>query len=113
MRHNKYIPTRRLVVATLRLPDDGGMIFLPDLGNQRVDAPGDLLGALTALAPVAPDVPVAPQPLGLARVADLGARDPLVVAVVPLADRLRHLDARAAVVCRRRVRGLRAVRVPW
>ena len=68
-----------------------------DVGDEPVHAPGDVLGGLAAGAAVPPDVPL---PLAQALLpphpADLGARDALVVAVVPLADVLRHLDARVA-----------------
>lgn len=52
------------------------------------------------------------EPLALPQVADLGTRDALVVAVVPLADGLGDLDAGAAVVGGRLVHGLRAVLDP-
>lgn len=70
------------------------------------------MNLLAAYAPVPPDIPVPAEALFLAQVADLGARDALVVAVVPLADGLGHLDAGTAVVGDGLVRRLRAVLVP-
>lgn len=67
---------------------------------------------LSTGAPVPPDVPGLAETLLLADAADLGARDALVVAVVPLADVLGDLDVSAAGL---RVRGRvhLAVGLPW
>lgn len=69
----------------LRLADDRAVVFLTDLGDQVVDARDDVLGALAAGTPVAPDVPGA-ETLRFAERADLGGCDALVVAVVPFGD---------------------------
>lgn len=75
----------------------GGLVPLAaDLGDEAVEALRDLLGALSAGAAVAPNVPVGVEALLGAAAADLGARDALVVAVVPLADVVGDLDAGAA-----------------
>lgn len=52
--------------------------------------------ALSAWAPVLPDVPILAEALLLADTADFGARDALIVAVVPLADVLGDLYASTA-----------------
>lgn len=41
----------------LGLADDGPVVLVADLGDQVVDARDDVLGALAAGTPVAPDVP--------------------------------------------------------
>lgn len=112
-------------VAGVRLADDGLVHLFADLGNQPVQPPGDLVRApdtpfvsachlasytklqggtrggntnsLASRAAIAPDVPGAREPLRRAPPPDLGARDALVVAVVPLADVLGDLDARGAL----------------
>jgi len=67
---------------------------------------------LPARTPVPPDIPRPRQALPLPDLPDLGRRDALVVAVVPLADVLGDLDAgRARGVVRRVVVG-GAVPVP-
>lgn len=86
----------------LGLPDDVGVVVGADLGDQAVDARDDVLGRLATRAPVAPDVPAA-QALSLAHLADLGGRDALVVAVVPLGDARVDRHARVSRVLRRLV----------
>lgn len=76
----------RVVLSLLfRLPDDGPVVLVADLGDQVVDARDDVLGALAPGTPVAPDVPGA-QALGGAARPDLCRCDALVVAVVPFGD---------------------------
>lgn len=71
----------------------------PDVFDQRIQPLRYLLRTLAAGAPVAPDVPRPFAPLG-ALLADLLGGEALVVAVVPLADRLGDLDLRVgAHVC--------------
>lgn len=61
--------------------------------------------SLSAGTAIPPDVPVLIQPLVPPQGPDLGARDALVVAIVPLADVLGDLDARAAGLGAVAVRG--------
>jgi hypothetical protein len=63
----------------------------------------DLLSART---PITPDIPVRVQPLAPPDLPDLGRRDALVLAVVPLADVFRDLNVG-------RARGVVYVVVVW
>lgn len=94
-------------MVLLGLSDDGPVVLVADLGDQVVDARDDVLGALAAGTPVAPDVP-RPQPRGAAPRPDLRRRDPLVRPVVPLRNPRRDRHRRRRVVRRRLFGGFRA-----
>lgn len=72
------------------------LVLGADGGDQPVHALRDVLGRLPAGAAVPPDVPALAQALILPQLADLGARDALIVAIVPLADVLGDFYARVA-----------------
>jgi hypothetical protein len=62
------------------------MILLSDLPNQAVDPLNDLLWRLSVRATVAPDIPVCRLPCVGELLADFGAGDAFVGAVVPFGD---------------------------
>jgi hypothetical protein len=72
------------------------MVLLANVGDEAVESLGDLFRALAAGAAILPDVPGAGDALVGPELADVGAGDALVVAVVPLADVLGDLDGGAA-----------------
>lgn len=72
------------------------MVLGPDIGNESVHTRGDLFRRLASRAAIPPDVPMFIQTLLLPQLADLGARDALVVAIIPFADVFSDLDARIA-----------------
>lgn len=86
------------VALALRLAhgpaNDRFVVALADLVDQPIDPGDDLFWRLAAGAAVAPDVPVLAEAGGAPPRADLGGRDALVLAVVPLGDVRRDGDAR-------------------
>lgn len=77
-------------------PDHGRVVFRLDLGDEAVDACDDVGRRLAAGTALRPNVPGA-LAVGGARLLDLGRRDALVVAVVPLADVVGDGDVRVGV----------------
>ena len=92
MRHNQHIIRLPLTSLPPRLlPKLTPMVLLPKLTYKRIQSFRHVFRAFTALAPVAPNVPVFAEAAVFAGLADLRGRFAFVVAVVPFANGLGDL----------------------
>eukprot|EP00908_Phaeocystis_cordata_P018820 Transcript_30296.p2 GENE.Transcript_30296~~Transcript_30296.p2 ORF type:complete len:119 (+),score=8.87 Transcript_30296:3-359(+) len=86
VRNNKDI-----ALGVIRVFEARTLVFVSDFVDQSVKAANDVLGGFSTGTSVGPNIPRPLAPLS-SLLADLLARQPLIVPVVPLSNRLRNFN---------------------